>query len=266
MRGTASRILLPAILVVALTPIVEARKVDVGGHKLRVVVKGKGAPVVLLDTGIGDSLDTWAWIMPELAKTTRVVAYDRAGLGKSEPGPEPRTSGQVVLELRALLEAIEEPGPYVLVGHSIGGLNMRLFAARHPADVAGIVLIDPTPVDFPGREAALRTESEQQRMRTDLTLASAGLRRELAAAAESAEQVRAAGALPEVPIILLTASRSDESPAFRQAWIEMQRAMAERLSVREHSVIEQAGHYIHYDRPEVVTYAIRRVVELARAD
>ena len=117
--------------------------VDIGGYKLHLHCQGAGSPTVLLEAGQGESSLTWATLQPELAKTTRVCAYDRAGYGWSESSPLPRTVTNMVDELHTLFQRAELAGPYLLVGHSIGGLNMRLFAQRYPQTVAGMVLIDP---------------------------------------------------------------------------------------------------------------------------
>ena len=108
---------------------------------------GEGSPTVVLDTGLGDSSVNFWPLQESIAEFTRVCSYDRAGYGWSEPGTEPRTSQQIVDELSALLEAAGEAGPYVLAGHSFGGLNTILFAAEHPDDVAGVVLIDSSHPD-----------------------------------------------------------------------------------------------------------------------
>ena len=115
---------------------------DVGGHKLHLVCEGKGAPVVVMDAGLGDSWLTWSRTQPEIATRTRACSYDRAGLGYSEPGPYPRDSRQIVDELHTLLTVAHIAPPYVLVGHSFGGYNTRLFASTYPTEVAGLVLVD----------------------------------------------------------------------------------------------------------------------------
>lgn len=117
--------------------------VDVGGYKLHYTLSGReDGPVVVLDAGMGcNSLD-WALVEPELAKFACVVAFDRAGYGWSDPGPEPRTSSQIVKELHQLLSNAHLAGPYILVGHSFGGLNVRLFAMEYPDEVKGLVLVD----------------------------------------------------------------------------------------------------------------------------
>jgi pimeloyl-ACP methyl ester carboxylesterase len=113
---------------------------------------GEGDRTVLLDPGLGDWSLNLRPLQEELAGTTRVCTYDRAGYGWSEPGPGPRTGERIVRELEALLEAAEEPGPYVLAGHSFGGLTMLMFAEAHPEKVTGVVLIDSS---HPRRDQAV---------------------------------------------------------------------------------------------------------------
>lgn len=118
------------------------RLVDVGGYRLHINSTGEGAPTVILDAGVCDYSLHWCLVQPEVAKFTRVCSYDRAGLGWSDAAPPPRTSKKIVRELHTLLEKAEIPGPYVLVGHSFGGYNVRLFAHKYPEEVAGLVLVD----------------------------------------------------------------------------------------------------------------------------
>jgi pimeloyl-ACP methyl ester carboxylesterase len=118
--------------------------VDVGGYKLHIHCEGEGGPTVVMDTGAGASGLAWALVQPEVAKASRVCVYDRAGFGWSDLGPKPRTNELMVEELRTLLQNAGIPGPYVLVGHSLGGLNMKIYAHKYPAEVAGLVLVDAT--------------------------------------------------------------------------------------------------------------------------
>jgi pimeloyl-ACP methyl ester carboxylesterase len=119
------------------------RMVDVGGHRMHIYSTGNGDPAVVFDAGLPGSVLSWHYVMPDLGRLVRAVAYDRAGLGWSEPSPEPRTAERIVEELHELLERAGVPPPYILVGHSFAGLTTRLFAARHPEEVAGLVLVDP---------------------------------------------------------------------------------------------------------------------------
>ncbi len=132
------------------------RLVDVGGYRLHLSCLGRGAPAVIMDAGLNDFSVQWALVQPRVAAFTTACVYDRAGLGGSDASPRPRTSGVMVEELRALLSAGGVAGPWVLVGHSFGGLNMRLFAHRYPADVAGLVLVDAAHEEQTIRVPALK--------------------------------------------------------------------------------------------------------------
>lgn len=124
------------------------QQVDLGTHSLHIRCVGRGAPAVVIDTGHGDVAAKWCLIQDQLAGDARVCTYDRAGYGRSEPGPMPRHSRRAASELKLLLETAGVPRPYVLVGHSLGGLNAQVFAGAYPERVAGLVLVDPPPVDF----------------------------------------------------------------------------------------------------------------------
>ena len=121
---------------------VPGRLVDVGGHRLHIHCVGGGSPTVVLAAGSGAFSAEWGAVQPELAATTRVCSFDRAGLGWSDPGPRPRTPERIATELHTLLSKAGVEGPYVLVAHSAGGKHARLFAAEHRREVAGMVLID----------------------------------------------------------------------------------------------------------------------------
>ena len=117
--------------------------VDVGGHRLHICCTGRGGPTVVMDSGFPGTSLSWTFVQPEVAKFTSACSYDRAGLGWSDAGPMPRTSRQIVEELHALLLNARADEPYVLVGHSFGTFTVRLYASSYPAEVAGIVLLDP---------------------------------------------------------------------------------------------------------------------------
>ncbi len=122
--------------------------VQVNDHSLHLYCIGAGSPTVVLEAGSGQwSLD-WSLVQPEIARFTRVCAYDRAGYGWSEPGPQPRSGQQIVTELHNLLHNAGIEGPYLLVGHSLGGRYVRLYADRYPDEVVGLVLVDATPDGF----------------------------------------------------------------------------------------------------------------------
>jgi pimeloyl-ACP methyl ester carboxylesterase len=126
-------------------------KVDVGGRVLRIVRAGPQGdrPTILLEHGAFGCAADWAEVQTRLAaKGLRSIAYDRAGLGHSDPGPKPRDGRAIVADLAALTRELDEPGPFVLVGHSMGGLMVRLFALTHPDQVVGVVLVDAVTPDI----------------------------------------------------------------------------------------------------------------------
>lgn len=121
--------------------------VNAGGLHLRLNCTGQGSPTVILESGLGDLGNEWRRVQPEIAKRSRVCSYDRAGYGGSEAGTMPRTSRQIATELHTLLRNAGEMPPFVLVGHSFGGFNVRVYNSQYPNQVAGLVLVDSVQED-----------------------------------------------------------------------------------------------------------------------
>ena len=262
------------------------RYADLETHRLYYECLGKGQPMVLIDYGIAGSAVAWRKLQAELAKYTTVCAYDRAGYGWSDPGPSPRTAAQAVEEMQALIEAAGWAGPFVLLGHSFGGFDTRLFAARHPALVAGLVWLDsshpeealqanpqgnPRPVTNPIAQGAIHDGDLDDDRAAGAYL---NTRRkaiftqmdELSNFQTSARQVLEAGKIPDVPLVVVARDRAaGQSDADTVRWRERQQELA-RLSARgEFWTAEGSGHEIQRDRPDVVVKAVRRVVEEVRA-
>jgi len=120
---------------------------DFPGVSLNLNCSGAGSPTVILDSGLGVPAIGWDFVQPEIAKFARVCSYDRAGYSWSTAGPMPRTSSEIAKELHALLTASGERGPYVLVAHSFGGFNVRVYTSKYPAEVAGLVFVDTSHED-----------------------------------------------------------------------------------------------------------------------
>ena len=269
--------------------------VDVGGFQLHIICRGTSpGPSVILDAGLGGFSMDWWYVQEQLSGQTRVCAYDRAGYGWSEPGPSPRVTEQIADELEALLYGAQIPPPYVLVGHSFGGYNMEYFAAAHPRQIAGLVLVDASHPDQGERLPTLPAESESQHRGTLITffdprgikahypedmwfamgalLASAKAmstqKREFTQFAVSAAQVKSVGPLPQVPLVVISRGRRvwPETPmgdALEQAWSELQADLAASIPGGRQIKAERSGHLIHLDQPELVADAVREVLREA---
>jgi len=296
LRRTLGSLALAASLLVVSLDAAPARaqgstqKIDVGGHKLRIQIDGKareGQPTVVLVSGMGDSLEVWNQVQPAVAAFARVVSYDRAGLGQSEPGTVPPTPRNIATELHTLLQNAGIKPPYVLVGHSIGGPHVRMFAGLYPGEVAGLVFVDPT--DFTqsradqiaiwtalgaGEAGLLAFEKGQaEQFPQQFADASPGLRSEAEVAIlqlpkSDWEDFRALPPLPDVPLVVLMATKVDLPPAVKAA-VGQQRVLhlakwAVDVSDGTFVMTSRSGHYIHNSEPELVTWAIRKAVKADR--
>ncbi|MBL8555002.1 MAG: alpha/beta hydrolase [Phenylobacterium sp.] len=276
------------------------------GRRINLRCVGRGSPTVILESGFSAYSRAWTKVQPALARTTRVCAYDRAGYGFSDPGPLPRDGAAIARDLDRALEAAKEEGPYVLVGHSAGGLYARLFAARRPGEVRGLVLLDPTVEALapPGRDGLTGIRRRVQRC-----LAAAEARpqpapqdpawegcvpgwaddhvRKAARDPETwrdqlseldaifgrtSEQVaRLGGLLGDVPAYVITAS--DTAASAQQVGLIKPQSLAElqhlRLALSFGPGFQRtvySSHLVMIDRPEVVIEAVSAMVKAARAD
>ncbi len=271
--------------------------VDVGGYRLHLNCLGTGSPTVVIDAGWGDWSAMWSWVQPEVAKTTRVCTYDRAGMGYSEAGPLPRNAKQFVKELHTLLHRANIPGPYVLVGHSLGGLPVRVFAHDYVAEVAGVVLIDsmsPTQFTQSPTDTKPQTTSQSSGFSIPLVLARIGLVRLFAGPLgfkptlppevqkaftaftvtprsiqtwvdegvgmpESGAQARAVKTFGDLPLIVLSRGL-DQKPD----WQVMQVELLQLSSNSQQLIADKSGHNIEIDQPEAAVVAIMKMIEQLR--
>jgi pimeloyl-ACP methyl ester carboxylesterase len=265
------------------------RLLDVGGHRLHLWCMGSGSPAVILENGLGGSSAAWGFVQADVAGFTQVCSYDHAGMGYSDPGPSPRTTRRIVHELARLLDVGGIQGPVVLVGASLGGFTVRLFASEYAPRAAGLVLVDAShedqEIDVPrmaplmpllaatgvlrlagmslGLDPAslappVRGFARATRFRT------AGYRAavdEFVHARESAAEVKATRRPLTIPLVVVTAGRGADA-----AWRALQ-ADQVGLSRRGCQVVaEESGHVVAVDQPQVVVEAIRATVSAARGN
>jgi len=259
--------------------------VDIGTHSLYIHCLGTGRPTTVIDTGVGETFESWEPVIERLGRQTRVCAYDRAGYGRSEPGPMPRDSQRAADELYLLLTESGEDGPFLLVGHSLGGLNMQLYANSYPEEVAGLVLLDPSPLawmtgeGFPTLRDLFRQESLAQREAAEALKASSdpGAKATVAfmeaAASEfeeffgrTADELAAIDSFGELPLIVIGATEPDpgfgqDGQAFRQFWNEESQALARKSASGKFILAEGSSHHIHLDSPQLVIDAVLELMQ-----
>jgi pimeloyl-ACP methyl ester carboxylesterase len=269
-------------------PAPSERMVDIGTHRLQVRCLGSGTPAVVIDAGIGDSLDKLRPLQERLSGLTRVITYNRAGYGQSQAGALPRDCGREAEELKALLEKTPVPGPYVLVGHSLGALNAQMFAAIYPADVAALVLLDPPPLSFilgkdyrdlarqaehmtaewqSSADSAARSDKPEERARSAFLRMIASEHREMFGA--SAWQIAGISIFNDLKLLVIAAGKPNpafgkEAEEYQKFWIEQSRAVAGRSIEGKFILAKEAGHYLYLDAPDLVVKAITTLVLAAR--
>jgi pimeloyl-ACP methyl ester carboxylesterase len=263
------------------------RLVDIGGYRLHLWCAGDGAPAVILDSGLGGTSAGWGFVQPDVARFTRVCSYDRAGMGYSDPGPSPRTARRIASELAELLGRSGIGEPVVVVGASIAGFDVRVFASDYPERAAGLVLVDASHEDdvhevprmarfvpllattgvlrlfgvsFGGRTDSLPPSVQPFARATRFRAAGyQAAADEIIHIRESASEVRSSRRKLAIPVLVVTGARgADEN------WRRLQQDQAS-LSERGCLIVaEESGHVVEINQPEVVVEAIRTVVETVR--
>jgi pimeloyl-ACP methyl ester carboxylesterase len=255
--------------------------VDVGGRSLHLHCEGEGSPTIILESGFNDSYTTWTNndFYMNLTKITQTCAYDRANLGTSDPASKPRTAQDMVNDLHTMLVNAQISGPYVLVGHSIGGWIVRLYAGEFPDEVTGIVLLDSSHPDQLLRWSAILptaapNDSQDliQFRNSILNMNSVDLKDpEGWDFLTSAEQVRSVTSLGDIPLTVLSRSigfinsNQEINQSVEAAWLSMQKELAALSTNSQQYIIQDAGHYLWVDKPDEVVNYIRQAVALARS-
>lgn len=232
---------------------------ELSHHQLHIV--GSGARTVILESGLGDTLDVWKDIQPQIAAhCTRTVSYTRAGYVGSDPATGPRDSATIVHELREELDRRNIRPPYVLVGHSLGGLYMQYFARNFPAEVTGLLLIDSTHWD---QHMVIDSRANQQYLgQQEVTLfLPLIMRQELKDSAQAGEQVHGSPTVGDVRTIVLssTVGPKKSTPESLARAAQLQDEIAADFPGSRHVFVTGAAHYIQRDKPEVVINAAREL-------
>lgn len=295
---------LSAAAIADLDPPPPGAHVWVGDHRLHLNCQGSGSPTVVFESGLGGSSLDWVLVQPAVATRTRACTYDRAGYAWSDAGPLPRNDVSIISDLNHLLSNGSVAGPYVLVGHSLGGLIVQRYAQQNPNRVAGLVLIDATHEDQLRRLEQAAVASARARARARGWTATVawesgvvvpeGLPEEVRVVAQAfSARVRSMvtrrsemgyllqssrgdgpiGALPDVPLVVIShriadgAADASASDAARAAiWMDMQRDLARRAQRSRHVIARTPGHYVQVLEPGTVIDAIHDVVDQHRAD
>jgi len=276
------------------------RLIDVGGYRLHLDCQGEGSPTVVMDAGLGGASLDWSLVQPALQSTTRVCVYDRAGMGWSDPRDAIPTPSRLASELHTLLSNAGEAGPFVLVGHSLAGKNIRLFAAAFPAEVSGMVLVDArselidkqmSGADTDGFNAALkaqavtfsiarhlglvrllgrvligepllsdRSANEMALLQTEPSAIDEAYAEGVARSAD--DSVLAGQSLGTLPLTVIAA---EQNMTGLSGWADAQHSLAQ-LSSRGRLVIAKgSGHYVQLEQPELVISSIEQVIATVRS-
>jgi pimeloyl-ACP methyl ester carboxylesterase len=274
------------------------QRLDLGGYKLHINCQGTGSPTVILDAGLGDWSTHWTSVQNLLKADTRVCSYDRAGYGWSDPGPRPRDSLRIITELHSLLDKAKIEPPYLLVGHSFGGINMRLFSSAYPNEVSGLVLVEAShPESLPYRrneqgethspapylgnqlmvihpvdvdESKFPPEAipaiHDNLLHTKSLVTSRG---EYRALAFSVSELLQAPPIGNIPLTVITRGTREwptgkDGDAQEKSWHEQQAELTKLSSIGTQRMAQKSGHHAHIDEPEVVADAVRDLVTAER--
>lgn len=278
-------------LTASAVPAQDRQMVEVDGHRVRVKTAGlhhadRGLPIVVFESGLGVPLESWGDVVADVAAFAPVVAYDRAGVGHSEPDGQSPTPQHVARKLHALVAQIGLKPPYVLVGHSWGGPLIRMFTGLYPKEVAGLVYVDPTDLRSEEQQLAYYkargyspgdVPKLRQKRREQFRAYGAEMNVALDLEDNHFADLRALPPVPNVPVSVLMATKFDPAPWAEEPckprechdrWVQMRIGWLSPLALETTDgtfiLTTSTGHYIPRDDPDLVTWAIRRVLSSAQ--
>lgn len=269
-------------------PPTPGQRYDVGGYNVHIYCMGQGSPAVIVDVGLGDDSTDWLEIQQKVSAETKICVFDRPGYGWSDFGPQPRDSQRIAYELETLLPMAGLSPPYVMVGHSFGGYNIRVFTANNPDKVTGMVLVDASHEDQYER-FNINLPKNFSRTGTIIVLPKAtenlshadkhAMLRERAYHAASAEisslgnsaaQVKQLDGFPPIPLAVVSRGKpewfGDEVQRAREkTWNGMQQELFLLSPLSRHVFAHQSGHDIPYEQPDIIIEAINDIVTESRS-
>lgn len=227
---------------------------DVGGHHLYANIQGQlnGSPAVVFESGYGGDSTEWTAVQATVSQQTLTVSYDRAGLGQSEDSGKDKTVQEQVEELHKLLDAANIPAPYVLVGHSLGGVNARVYADTYPSEVAAVVLVDATH-ELQEEKMVYPYLPEEMRELYFSQFTAEGNHDTFAASLAYVAQIRQNDALRNTPITVIRATEHDSGAEAEAAWAELQQDQLTLSNDNKEVVAQGNGHAVHVENPTLVS-------------
>ena len=259
-------------------------------NKIHLHCVGKGSPIIVFDSGVGGSHMDWVNVQSRAGEFTQACSYDRSGYGWSEMGIKPRTSKRIVSELTKILKIAKKEPPYILVGHSFGGLNMQLFARTNHKDVIGLVLIDSihteqykrfedAGIEIPtvnttrfllgSKDQVTEGIPEEYKdiayelVRSDEAVSS--MFNELRNMHVSTQEIATAEKMPDIPItVIIHGKQVWDNPMFKnmeEIWYELQIQLSKSTSKGKLLTADSSGHHIHLEQPELILSEIKSILE-----
>ncbi|PDY84232.1 alpha/beta fold hydrolase [Bacillus cereus] len=216
-------------------------------------------PIIIMEAGYGDYSKAWDHIAEGLTEYGTVLTYDRAGLGKSGKSSKRRISSEMVKELRDCLKQLQLKPPYIFVGHSFGGINIRLFTTFYPEDTMGVVLVDSTPENYKEDFLPIMS-SEFQDAYYKQFIYESSYEEFMYSLGEAGKRCKS---MSDIPLVVLAAGKkSFYSQAAQLKWLQLQRELLQLSSKNKFIIAEHSGHYIQKDDPHYIIDAIKWIIEV----
>ena len=258
--------------------------ININSHQIHFYCFGSGPQTIILDVGIGESYKDWLPLLEKVSSKAQIFCYDRAGYGQSEKGSFPRNCNQVADELKLLLNKANIKGPYILLGHSLGAANLQVFATKNMKDIAGIILLDPPPLNwilgkgFPElskmaqaetkkfesiAESMQNSKDESQIKRADFFYTLASEHKEMFSS--SAQQLASIKSFKDIPLIVIASGKLNpafgtDSTAFQIFWNEQCKVLASKSSIGKYILAVESSHHIYKDNPTIVLNALNKLL------